>query len=83
MCLLKHRSRLVTQSNFRNELSRQTAFPTNFTFKLMSCHGPWVLAEIFVGGGGGASPKKFFHIEKKAAYKEKKVAERPTHGEKD
>ena len=31
--------------------------------KLMSWHGPWVLAEIFVGWVGG-KPKKAPHMEK-------------------
>ena len=64
----------------------------------MSWHGPWVLAEIFVGWGrGGAKkgpphgnnpPYKEIKIAKINPHDEKgppyvkKVAERPSHGEK-
>ena len=63
----------------------------------MSWHGPWVLAEIFVGWGGGQAktgpphvkrPPKEKKIAKKAPTWRKRasiskiVAERPSHDEK-
>ena len=74
MCLLKYRSRPVSQFNFRNKLSRRRIF-YKFCLKLMAWHGPWVLADFFVGGG--ACPKNP-HGEKSHLYRKRSSKKAPT-----